>query len=174
MKYYELESFDERVRQYREEQNEHECRFVHGYLADADDAEIDKNKDRPVDAGLEYRAVVLLNALVSLGLFFVPHAEFVIKYRDQSDRNEKRAYEGKGDRYRLVLEQLAGDAGHEHDRHENDDRRKGRSGNRQDHLFYTHPACRKDIRRIPFLPVDILEHDDRVVHEHADTQSESR
>jgi hypothetical protein len=90
------------------------------------------------------------------------------------DRHQQRA----GHRERLVAEELAGDAGHVDDGEE--DGHGGQRGGDDGHRHFLGALDRERVHlglthgRSPFgqAPADVLEHHDRVVHQHARRQRE--
>ncbi len=95
------------------------------------------------------------------------------EHRDQRHRDNERDQHRERDRQRLVAEQLSGNALHEHEREEHRDRRQRRC--RHGHADFGRAAYRGfDDRRALFAQArDVLEHDDRIVDDHAGREREA-
>ena len=93
---------------------------------------------------------------------------------DERQRRQQARAEGIGDRERHIHEEPAGQSLDKDDREKDADRRQGGRDDRARHL-----PCAAERRldgRKPFAAqaVDVLDHDDRVIHQHADANGESR
>lgn len=89
------------------------------------------------------------------------------QHRDQAHRDDQRNQHRERDRQRLVAEQLAGHALHEHQRKEYRDRRQRRRGHGHADLGGAAHGCFEDRRAFLAQACDVFEHDNRVVNDHA-------
>ena len=115
--------------------------------------------ERPVDRVREARAT---------GVVRQPRRE----HRRERQRDERRERDARGEREAELAEQPAEVARQERDRHEHRDQRERRRDHGEADL--ARAGDRRDERRLAELraPVDVLEHDDRVVDDETDREHE--
>ena len=92
---------------------------------------------------------------------------------EQGDRHRETHYQGEGDGEGQRAKKLAGHPLDVDDRPEDADRREGRRGDRPLDLLGATRRGFEDIHSFLTMPEDVLEHDDRIVDEHSDAQSET-
>ena len=96
------------------------------------------------------------------------------EHRHQRQRDDQREQQRERDRQRLVPEQLAGDAGDEHHREEHRDGGQRRGGDGRATSRGAEPRGLDGGRRpCSCVAHDALEHDDRVVDQHADRERDA-
>ncbi|MBG9885238.1 hypothetical protein ABE10_01275, partial [Bacillus toyonensis] len=98
--------------------------------------------------------------------------EPVREHRHDRERDEERRRHRDRDRERERPEQLAGHVAHEGDGQEDRDRGEGRGGDGHRDLAHREEDRPPLVRVSDVVPLDVLDHDDRVVHHAPDRDRE--